>query len=179
MPFQNTSEKFGSLTKFLHWSIAILFFIQYFLVYRREYFPNDTREKLQYLLLHKSLGICVLFLALTMILWRKIGTRPLMPKSMTRRELLAAKSTHILLYIAMFLMPLSGIFMSIFAGYAVSFFGLFDLPMLFAKNESIGTVLYKTHVASSYLIIALVGVHTAAALYHHYIKRDNVLQRML
>jgi len=178
MPFQNTPEKFGSLTKFLHWNIAILFVIQYFLVYRREYFPNDTNEKLQYLLLHKSLGICVLVLAFTMLLWRKVGTRPLMPGSMTHIELLAAKWTHILLYIAMFIMPLSGILMSIFAGYPVSFFGLFELPMI-TKSEAIGMVFYKTHVVSSYFIIAIVVVHTAAALYHHYIKKDNVLQRML
>jgi len=179
MPFENTPEKFGSLTKFLHWNIALLFVVQFFLIYRREYFPNDTNEKLQYLLLHKSLGVCVLVLAFSMLLWRRVGTRPLMPSSMTQRELLAAKWTHILLYAVMLIMPLSGILMSIFAGYTVSFFGLFELPLLFPKNETIGTVFYRTHVISSYCIFAVVGIHTFAALYHHYVRKDNVLQRML
>lgn len=179
MPFQNTSEKFGSLTKFLHWSIFILFVVNYYLVYRREYFPKDTNEKLQYLLLHKSLGICVLIIAFAMLLWRRVGTRPIMPSNMSHRERNFAKWTHILLYTAMFIMPISGILMSIFAGYAVSFFGLFDLPMLFAKNEDIGTVFYQTHVLSSYFIIALVAVHASAALFHHFVRKDNVLQRML
>ncbi|MGE3319646.1 MAG: cytochrome b [Candidatus Berkiella sp.] len=179
MTLQNTSEKFGTLTKFLHWVIFLLFVIQYYLVYRREYFPKDTNEKLQYILLHKSLGICVLLLAAFMLAWRNVGTRPLMPSNMALIERKAAKITHILLYVAMFIMPLSGIFMSMFGGYKISFFGLFEFPMLFAKNETMGNILYDTHVWSSYLIIGLVAIHASAALYHHFVRKDNVLRRMI
>jgi cytochrome b561 len=179
MPFKNTSEKFGSLTKFLHWIIFILFVVNYYLVYRREYFPKDTNEKLQYLLLHKSLGICVLVLAFIMLIWRKVGTRPSMPSTMSLVEQKAANYMHILLYISMFIMPLSGILMSMFGGYPIGFFGLFKLPMLFAKNEAIGGVLYTTHVWSSYVIIALVSGHALAAFYHHFVKKDDVLKRMI
>lgn len=179
MPFKNTPEKFGSLTKFLHWSLLILFVVQYYLVYRREYFPKDTQEKLQYLLLHKSLGVCVLILAFIMLLWRNAGTRPAMPTNMTEREKSAAKYMHVALYVAMFIMPISGILMSIFAGYAVSFFGMFNLPMLFGKSEALGNVFYQTHVWSSYAIIGLVSAHALAAFYHHFIKQDDVLKRMI
>jgi len=179
MPLHNTPEKFGTLTKFLHWTIFLLFVVQYYLVYRREYFPKDTNEKLQYLLLHKSLGIVVLLLAAFMLAWRHVGTRPLMPSNMALIERKAANVSHILLYVAMFIMPLSGIFMSIFGGYKVGFFGLFDLPMLFAKNEAIGNILYQTHVWSSYVIIGLVAIHVSAALYHHFVRKDNVLTRMV
>ncbi len=179
MSFQNTPEKFGSLTKFLHWIIFILFVAQYYLVYRREYFPKDTNEKLQYLLLHKSLGICVLIIAFIMLMWRKVGTRPLMPSSMTPIEQKAANTMHILLYVAMFIMPISGILMSTFGGYPIGFFGLFKLPMLFAKNETFGGIFYQTHVWSSYAIIALVSGHALAAFYHHFVKKDNVLRRMV
>lgn len=178
MPLQNTSEKFGTLTKSLHWAIFLLFVVQYYLVYRREYFPKDTHEKMQYLMLHKSLGVVVLLLAALMLAWRHVGTRPLMPSNMALIERKAANVSHVLLYVAMFLMPLSGIFMSMFGGYKISFFGLFDLPMLFSKNEGLGNFLYQTHVYSSYVIIGLVAIHASAALYHHYVRKDNVLTRM-
>lgn len=179
MPLENTAEKFGSLTKFLHWIIFMLFLLQYFLVYRREFLPNDTQEKMRYLLLHKSIGICVLILAAIMVYWRKIGVRPKNPSNMTSKEIIAAKYTHLLLYIVMFIMPISGILMSLYAGYAVSFFGFFNLPMLVSKNETIGGIFYQMHVFCSYFIIALVAFHAFAALYHHYVRKDDVLKRMI
>lgn len=179
MALQNSPNKFGDLTKFLHWLIALLFVIQYFLVYRRESFPNDTNEKLQYLLLHKSLGICVIVLALVMLAWRRVGIRPSMPSSMSLLEITVARYMHIALYAAMLIMPLSGILMSLYGGYPVAFFGLFEFPKLGAKNEAMGSFFYTTHVWSSYIIIGLVALHAGAALYHHFIKKDDVLKRML
>lgn len=179
MSLQNTPNKFGDLTKVLHWVIAALFVIQYYLVYRREYFPNDTNEKLQYLLLHKSLGLSVLVLAFAMLAWRRVGIRPSMPSSMSPLELTLARYMHIALYAAMLIMPISGILMSLFGGYPVSFFGLFELPKFDNKNETLGSLFYITHVWSSYAIIPLVAGHTTAALYHHYVKKDDVLKRML
>ena len=68
MALANTKKEFGTLTKLLHWTIFALFVVQYFLVYRREYFPKNSPEKIQYILLHKSFGLCVLFLAVLMIM---------------------------------------------------------------------------------------------------------------
>jgi cytochrome b561 len=179
MGLKNTTEKFGSLTKLLHWVIFGLFVLQYFLVYRREYFPKESAEKLQYMLLHKSIGVCLLVIALVMLLWRHAGTRPTMPKQMSGLEAGLARFIHLLLYIVMLVMPISGILMSMFGGYNISVFGWYTLPMLFQKNEALGNIMYTTHVWSSYAIIGLVGLHALAALYHHFIKHDNILKRML
>ncbi len=177
MSLQNSTEKFGSLTKLLHWTIFILFVIQYFLVYRREYFPKDSPEKLQYILLHKSIGVVVLVLALLMIGWRYVGNRPPI-ESANACEKMLAKLTHFLLYAAMLIMPLSGIGMSLYAGYSVSVFGWFNLPLSVVKNEALGNILYTTHVWSSYVVIGLVALHILASLYHHFIRKDDVLKRM-
>lgn len=179
MALQNTSEKFGSLTKFLHWTIFILFVVQYYLVYRREYFPKGSAEKMQYMMLHKSFGLCVLILAFIMLVWRGVGTRPSMPMTMSGFERFSAKAIHFLLYLAMFLMPISGILMSQFGGYPISIFGLFTLPNPLMKNELLGGICYNTHKISSFIIIGIVAGHILAALFHHYVRKDTVLKRML
>jgi cytochrome b561 len=178
MPLKNTKTKFGSITKLLHWLIAILFILQYYLVYRRPYFPKDAPEKLQYILLHKSVGVLVLCLALLMLIWRQVGNRPTMPP-MNRLMHFVANATHVSLYFVMLFMPISGIWMSIFGGRAVSFFGLFSLPMIVSKNEGLSQILYTAHLRCAYFVMAIVGLHLLAAFYHHFIKRDNVLTRML
>lgn len=178
MSLENSAEKFGSLTKLLHWSIAALFITQFFLVYRREYMPENSPESLQYILLHKSLGVVVLFLALLMIFWRYVGARPIMPMNMSKFEILAAKVVHFLLYLSMLVMPITGYLMSSLGGYGVSLFG-WKLPNPFVKNEFLAGIFHETHVVTSYVIIAIVVGHILAALYHHFIRKDNVLRRML
>ncbi|MCS5708258.1 cytochrome b [Candidatus Berkiella cookevillensis] len=177
MQLMNNEKRFGSLSKLLHWTIFVLYVIQYFLVYRREYFPKDSPEKLQYILLHKSFGVCVLALGLFMLMWRHVGTRPSLPP-MPKIQVILAKIMHILLYLSMLVMPISGICMSMLSGRPVSVFGWFELPMLLAKNEALGGIFYKTHVFSSYAVIGLVAGHTLAALYHHFVNKDDVLKKM-
>lgn len=178
MFLKNTKEQFCGLTKMLHWSLFLLFLLQYFLVYRREYFPQNAPEKLQYILLHKSSGLLILALGMLMLFWRHIGTRPAMPSNMKSWEIRLAKLTHGLLYIAMLLMPISGITMSSFGGYPVAFFQLFTLPSV-AKNKLYASLAHAIHVWASYIIIVIVSLHVLAALYHHFIKKDRVLTRML
>jgi len=179
MALKNSAEKFGSLTKLLHWLIFFLFIGQFFLVYRREYFPKNSPEKLQYILLHESLGVLLLVLALFMITWRHVGVRPTMPAHMSKFEKLIAKTTHLLLYATMLIQPLTGIAMSEYSGYEVGVFGWFKLPMLVAKNEQMGHLMSEIHEISSFVIIGLVSLHVIGALYHHFIKKDKVLLRML
>jgi superoxide oxidase len=176
MAFANNIKEFGTLTKILHWTIFGLFVVQYFLVYRREYFPKGSPEKLNYLLLHKSLGACVLGLAFVMILWRHVGVRPLM-MSKTPVETLFVKITHFLLYVGMLAFPLTGISMSMLGGREVSVFGLI-LPQFLPKNEAVGKIMYTSHVWISYIIIGLVSLHVVGALFHHLVRKDDVLKRM-
>lgn len=177
MCFKNTAERFGILTKFLHWSIAILFFVEYFLVYRREYFPKDSPEKLQYILLHKSFGVLILMLALLFIVWGHVGTRPVYA-SANKLEKIIAKSVHSLLYLVMLVQPLTGILMGLVGGRDIHFFNIFTISQFAQKNEALGNILYELHVWDSYLIIGLVSLHIFAALYHHFIRKDDILKRM-
>jgi cytochrome b561 len=179
MSLVNTSKRFGMITKWLHWSIFGLFVSQFFLIYRKDYFPDHAPEKLQYMLLHKSLGVIVLLLAIFMIFWRHLGQRPQFVANMTRFEKQLAGTVHILLYTLMLAMPLTGIAMSMFSGYAVSVFGQFDLPMLVEKNKEIAGLFHEIHEWLSYAVIGIVGIHILGALIHHFIRKDETLKRML
>lgn len=178
MLIKNTSEKFGILTKTLHWLIALLFFSQFFLIYRRGAFPKGSLEKAQYLLLHESFGVTVFILGALMITWRFLNPRPIFPMNMSYLETIAAKTVHTLLYLYMLAMPLSGVLMALLGGYDVFFFG-HQLPNPFMKNEKLADLFFNFHEASAYIIGALVGIHVFAAFYHRFVKKDNVLNRML
>jgi cytochrome b561 len=78
----------------------------------------------------------------------------------------------------MFLLPLSGWSMSSAAGYPVSFYGLFTIPDMVAKNPELAGILKDIHEVSANVFIALLAAHLGAALYHHFILRDDTLRRM-
>lgn len=178
MGLRNNANKFGSLTKFLHWSVFALFIVQYFLVYRREYFPKGSDEKLQYILLHKSLGVLLLGVAIFMIIWRHLGQRPAFPQNMSSFQRLLARVIHLALYLTMLAMPLTGIAMSQLGGRSVQFFGV-TLPQFFALNKPLASVAYNVHLWTSYTLYGIVGLHIVGALVHHWVYKDNVLTRML
>jgi cytochrome b561 len=83
------------------------------------------------------------------------------------------------LYALMFIMPLSGFILSVMGGYSIDYFGLFTIPAIFkgeTETSKIGTMI---HIYGAYTIIGLVTLHVLAGLYHHFIRKDNVLKRML
>jgi cytochrome b561 len=178
MQLINSKEKFGLMTKLLHWGIFGLFCAQYFLVYRRTYFPKDSPESTQYILLHKSFGVLILGLALFFILWRTLGSRPRWPTTMQFWQKVLSKVVHYALFFAMFAMPISGILMSQYHGYPVSWFG-HKLPTLVSENKDLSTFFHSAHVIMSYAIIGLVGLHILGALTHHFYYKDRVLKNML
>lgn len=174
----NSGEKFGIVTKLLHWGFFVLFCAQYFLVYRREYFPKDAPESTQYILLHKSLGVIILGMALFFILWRKLGTRPSWPKTMSPFQKKLAKRVHLALFFVMFAMPVSGILMSQYYGYPVSVFG-YEIPNMVSTNKELSSFCRQAHEIFSFAIMGIVGLHVLGAFVHHFYYRDRVLKTML
>lgn len=178
MQLINNKDKFGLITKFIHWGLFVLFCAQYFLVYRRDYLPKDSPENMQYILLHKSLGVIILGMALFFIIWRKVGSRPDWPSTMSFSQKTLAKIVHLSLLFVMFAMPISGILMSQYHGYPVSVFG-HEIPNIVAENKELSSLCRNIHVILSYLVIGLVGLHALGALIHHFYYRDRVLKNML
>ncbi|OHB44851.1 MAG: hypothetical protein A2178_01600 [Planctomycetes bacterium GWC2_49_10] len=79
----------------------------------------------------------------------------------------------------MFLMPVSGYVMSVSGGHDVGWFGLFKLPSLMGKDEGLHEFAEGFHGVMAKLTMLLVSIHFLAALWHHFIVKDNILIRML
>ena len=91
----------------------------------------------------------------------------------------AAAATHVLLYVLMFAVPLSGWLMSSAKGFQTVWFGVLPLPDLLEKNKELGDLLQQIHILLNFCLAGLVFAHAGAAIKHHFSDRDDVLARML
>ncbi len=95
-----------------------------------------------------------------------------------RWQALLAKAAHIALYGLMIVLPLSGWLMLSAAGKPIPFFA-WELPPLVAPSKSVAKAIAEVHETIASVGYALIGLHAAAALFHHYLLRDNTLRLML
>ena len=160
-----------------HWIIALLIILAWPLGVYMHDLPLSP-DKLKLYSYHKWIGITVLLLFVPRILWR-ITHRPPAALPMPAWQHRIAEGTHHLLYLLMFLVPLSGWLMSSAKGFQTVYFGVLPLPDLLAKDKALGNLLETVHVALNFTLIAVLLGHVGAALKHHFIDRDDVLTRML
>ncbi len=189
MTAKNSELRYGSVAMTLHWLIALLIFgnIASGFVIANVLDDNDPLQA-TLLQLHKPAGLTILTLTAILLGWRMINPIPPLPVGMTLPMRLLARGTHYLLYFLMLAIPLAGwALVSVSrSGGSTSYFGLFQWPTipLFANlshlDRSADHALFGTlHQWMAYGAFTLIGLHIAAALYHHFLRRDDVLKRML
>lgn len=163
----------------LHWGIALLIIAAFALGTIMVDIPGLTPTKLKYFSWHKWLGVTVLGLACARLLWRLFNAPPTPPESLPAWQKHAAHATHLLLYALIFAVPISGYFYSLAAGVPVVYLGIVPLPVLIETNQELKPILKEVHYWLNMTLLALVVLHVAAALKHHFIDRDQVLRRIL
>ncbi|KTD41029.1 cytochrome b [Legionella parisiensis] len=173
---RNTLKCFGSVTKLLHWLIFILIIAQFYFVWS---INHDSPLASRYIMLHKSVGFTILLLGILFFIWHIINIKPFPPVTQPRWQYITSKAVHHTLFILIMLMPIVGYLLICADGKSIDFFGWFIIPCLISKNDYLGGIMFSTHQTIAYLILILVGIHFLAALYHHFICKDNVLKRML
>lgn len=176
MRIKNSKDHFGVVAIFLHWLIALLIIGLLILGLYMVELPISL-EKLKFYGWHKEYGLLVLGLAIIRLGWRLMNTTPELELPLL--EKLAARAAHWTFYIFMFAMPITGWLITSAAGLPASFFGLFALPNLIAPNEELRHSFQELHEWLGYGLIATIAVHTAAALKHHFINKDEILRRMI
>lgn len=181
MELRNTISTYGVISKILHWTIALLILIQFYLVYwKHAMLPEKSAIANFYINgLHKPIGVVVLLLAIFAVTWKVNNPKPNYPLTMPKWEKQSAIFVQSLLYLILFAMPISGLIMSTAAGYPPNFFGLYQFPQFLENNEVMAQFFFNVHEITSYLVITLVVIHVGAAIKHHFIDRDDVLKRML
>jgi cytochrome b561 len=128
---------------------------------------------------HESLGLTVLGLTLARFLWRLIHPAPPPSPDLSEFERKASGGVHALLYLILFTMPITGYLFVTFSGIAVHYFGLVEVPALVDKNKPFADLAEFVHINLQWAIYALAGMHISAALHHHFMRRNDVLQRMI
>ncbi len=172
------SARYTTTAIVLHWLTALLLFVVFPLgLYMHELKLSPL--KLQLYSYHKWIGISLLLLAVLRVLWRSTHTPPPLPVTMARWQKRASSAVHLLLYVLLLAVPLSGWLMSSAKGVQTVWFGLLPLPDLLEKDKALGQLLGSVHESLNYLLLLLVLAHIAAALKHRYIDRDEVMKRML
>ncbi len=163
---------------FLHWATLILIALVVGIVFVREGF-EEKAVRTALINVHRSLGLAVALLAVLRIGVR-LAKHPLPDSApMPAMARLAAGTAHFGLYALLFALPLIGWALTSAHGRQVNFFGLVTLPPLVGADEDLADDLGDYHAAAAWLLLALIGIHAAAALFHHVVKRDDVLNAML
>ncbi len=171
-------SRYGSVTIFLHWFMLLLLAAVYACIELRELWPrgSDPRELIK--TWHFMLGLSVFTLVWIRLVARVRGeTPPIVPAPAAWQSTLAG-AAHVVLYLFMILMPIGGWLILSAEGKPIPFFGL-ELPALVAPNKELAEQIEEIHELGGTVGYWLIGLHAAAALFHHYVKRDSTLLRML
>lgn len=178
MTVKNTSSTYGSVSKFLHWAMFLILLGMVVLGFYMHDLPRSPDRNELYGL-HKSIGIIVLFLAFIRLVWRARNPIPELPADSGKLEKAGAHGAHMLLYLVMFILPISGWIGSSYAGFEVSVFGLFTMPDLVGADKPMSEILHEVHEILVFTLITLFVIHVAAAYFHHFVRKDDILKRML
>jgi cytochrome b561 len=162
----------------LHWLIAIALAGTFALGLYMHELPLSP-QKLKLYSWHKWAGVTIFLFVALRLAWRLGHRPPALPILMPAWQRLAAEATHVLLYVLMFAVPLSGWLMSSAKGFQTVWFGVLPLPDLLNKDTDLGDLLQQVHMILNFSMAGLVLAHLGAALKHHLIDRDDVLTRML
>lgn len=163
------------ITRAFHWLIALAVVFQIPLAYIMIDQPLSP-EKLGNYALHKSVGLAIFAATALRLAWKLLQHAPVNTGHQFRR---LAVTSHASLYGLTLMMPLVGWLGSSAANFPVSFFGWFTLPDLVAPSKELHDALKLAHRWMAYALVAIVSVHVGAALYHHWILRDDVLRSMV
>ena len=137
---------------------------------------SDLREGLKQW--HFMLGFTVYILVLLRLLGRYLFTAPeILPKP-AKWQALSAKVVHLLLYLLMLVMPILGLLILNYADKSLLYFGL-ELPRLVSPDKNMVEFIEEIHEWIGTAGYWLVGIHALAALFHHYVVKDNTLKRIL
>ncbi|NUT84836.1 cytochrome b [Pseudomonas corrugata] len=168
---------FAPLARLLHWLMALMIIAMLFIGAGMVASVSERHEWL--LRLHKPLGIAILLLVIVRLAVRFTTRPPALPRDLPGWQVLAAKASHVLLYALMLILPLLGWGMISAAGDPVMLSSSLQLPSILPANAQTFAWLRKAHGYLAYLLFLTVLVHLAAALFHGWVRRDEVLDSML
>jgi len=172
------ADRYGTLAKAFHWVTFLLLLASFGIGLTMVDMPLGL-GKLQAYSWHKWVGVTVFLITILRLAWRLADPPPPFPAEMPAWQRIAARLSHAGLYTALLIMPVSGWVMSSALGLKTVYFGLVPLPDLVAPDRALGESLVRLHHILGFAFAVLIGIHIAAALYHHVVVKDDIARRML
>ncbi|HEX3440055.1 MAG TPA: cytochrome b [Pseudolabrys sp.] len=169
---------YGGTAKLLHWLIVVLLIAQFAAAWTMPHIGRNPPAS-TLIDLHFSIGVTILAVAIVRLAWRVTHGEPKPLDGIPPWQVQSARAVHWLLYLLLFVLPILGWINASWRGMPVALFGL-ELPKLIATRAPGWNWTGDVHaLLANYALLALVGLHVLAGLYHYFIRRDGVLQRML
>lgn len=162
----------------MHWATVALLIGAYVAVWSIKDGSSDATTA-WLAMLHRSFGLTILGLTAFRFAWRQRTPVPPLPADVPRLQRIAAQASVAALYVLLGLQPVLGAVGSLLYGDRVIVFGAVVLPALLPFNRPLARQIFWLHGWTALLLLALIGLHVAAALYHHFVRRDAVLSGML
>lgn len=169
---------YGAVARLFHWLTVTLLLIIMPLGLVMGGLPRGALQNTAFIT-HELLGLTVLALTLLRFAWRL--THPVPPPSsdLSSIEVLASSSVHWLLYLVLIVMPLMGYFFLAFSGIDLHYFGLLRVPEPVTPDKETGKFFLAVHASLQWAVYGLALMHIGAALHHYFMRRNDVLQRIL
>jgi len=171
-------ERYSATAMFLHWVMTILVITLFCLGWYMVDLPKGSDERSWFFALHKSIGLTMALLALIRFVWRFTHVPPALPESITEFKRAIAGLIHWLLYLVLFIQPVSGYISSSFSGYKTKIWGL-SLPHWGWKSPALNELFTDIHVASSVTLLCLIVIHLCGVIVHVYQGEVSILRRMI
>lgn len=168
-------ERYPGISRILHWLVAALVFVTWPLGLMIGFVKNEV--KLDFYMVHESLGFLLLWLMLLRIGAKLIAGSPAAEGSFV--EHFAAATVHGLLYLFLVVMPVSGFLATNAHGFPLDWFGVLPIWSPIGKSPDVAGAFSTIHAWTGWILLGLFALHFGAVLMHHIIKRDHTLQRML
>ncbi len=172
----NSSEKYGLLAKLFHWFTFVALIIQIpFGFYLVGLDFSDRRIDLENI--HILLGISIFYFVLLRLIWKLFNPAPKSERNFFKGQNLIAKTNHLLLYLSIFTITISGVLKKLYMGEKLNFF-IFQYAFK-NSNFQLADSFYAVHIYTNYLLITLVSIHILAVITHHIFFKDKILKKMI
>ena len=178
MTYGTRTDHYPATSKLLHWLVAACVLTTAPVAIAMGRVSQGPTQDFLYNF-HKSLGVLIFVLMILRLINRIVRDAPVPDPSIEPWQKTVSSAVHGSLYVLLLAMPIVGYVANSAYGAPTPFFGLFNVPPIIAKNEALSEQLFAGHRLAGFLLIVLVAMHISAALFHYFIRRDTVLQRML
>jgi cytochrome b561 len=176
---RNTKSSWGSVARSFHWILGVTILGMVAYGWWMNHIPARP-DRFFYRSIHADIGYAVLALTVLRLIWRSMNPTPALPAETPLWQRLVAQINHWALYVTIIVVTMlgwahSGAHQPDYS----SWFGLFHVPQITSTDKAAADAYEDRHIFMAYVLLALIAIHLAAAIWHHFVKRDRVTARMI